>query len=353
MIASRRQLLVGVLAGLAGFSALARAARAGGPGAVRLGSQPASLPDVMFSEAMTRDRILAAQLAAAGMRLDEHPFAKGREMVGQLAARTLDVALFGDMPTIMATLETDLAVVGLVKQTFSSVVGHHLRSMADLKGLKIAFAPGSTAHYTLMQGLHAAGLGADDVTLVPMEISEMPKALAEGRVAAFAAWEPAPAIALERDAKAILVHRGLNASFMVMRRQLVNDHPKAARAIAAAFLRAVNWMRMSGANLNRVAGWAVEAGLRFNAAADSPVTARQIAEITRRELLEVPAAPSIPARLFADGQVLHREFEFLKDHRIVPADSSWDRVKGSFAPGLMAGIIADGRSAGIDEYDYG
>lgn len=104
---------------------------------VDLGTQPLAFPVSAFSALIGRDGILARQLEARHLALNIHSFHKGDEMVSLLEGNNLDVAFFGDMPTISAAAMQDIAVVGLVKQTFSSVVGKHYMPLNAL-GLVIA-----------------------------------------------------------------------------------------------------------------------------------------------------------------------------------------------------------------------
>ncbi|MGE5504542.1 MAG: ABC transporter substrate-binding protein [Actinomycetota bacterium] len=328
----------------------APAAWAMGPEVV-FATQPASLPDAALSESMRRDRVLKAGLAALGMRLVERPFAKGKDMVPLLDGNTLHCALLGDMPTMAAMLRHDAVAVGLLKQAFSSVIGHRIHSMAELKGRSIAYAPGSTAHYTLLQGLTAAGLREADVTLVPMDVSEMPGALAANRVSAFAAWEPAPTIALDQDRDALVVHRGLNTAYFVIAGPVRTEAPEVARLLAASFIRAVIHMRRTETNLHRVAGWAVAAAERFTGARSS-LTPRQVAAIVHREVLDVPATPLLPPRIADPGQVLHREFQFLAERGLVDAGAEWSRVRRNFDYSLLVEVSGDAKRWRLDEFDY-
>jgi NitT/TauT family transport system substrate-binding protein len=328
----------------------ARLAAAMGPEVV-FATQPASLPDAALTETMKRDRILQAGLERLGLRLVERPFAKGKEMVPLLDGDQLHLAVLGDMPAMMAMLRHDVAAVGLLKQAFSSVIGHRVHAMAELKGRRIGYAPGSTAHYTLLHGLNVAGLAEKDVSLVPMDVAEMPAALAANRIAAFAAWEPAPTVALIQDRDAQLVHRGLNTSYLAMTGRLRAEAPEAARLLAASFLRAINFMRRNEANLQRVSGWAL---LAAEQATGKPpgLSAQQVAAIVHREILDVPAAPLLSPRLTSDGQMLHREFQFLVEHGLVDGNAKWERIRHSFDLSLFTEVSGDARRWHLDEFDY-
>ncbi len=318
---------------------------------VDFGTQPVSLPDVMLTEVMKRDRILQAALSKDGLTLKEHPFYKGMDMVGLLADNRLEAAVFGDMPTLTAVATRDIVVVGLVKQTFSSLVANRYMQLSHLKGKRIGFAHGSTAHYTLLQGLASAGLTEKDVTLVPLGLSEMPDALRDGRIDAFSAWEPAPTVALTLLPESAVIYKGINTSYFVLDRNFVRRQPEAARQLTAAFMRAVNWLRASEQNVRRAAAWSLEASEAFTGKKPQ-FTAIQAAAITHRELLDVVSAPLIPAKYTEPDGLLYREFEFLKEVQKIPADSDWHRVRASVYLSFQRNIAAQAAHYRLRAYDY-
>lgn len=87
-----------------------------------------------------------------------------------------------------------LRIIMTVSEGLYRVVGRRsagIATLADLKGKRIATIPNTSSGYFLHKMLKTAGLTLDDVTVVPMmPLSDMPKALAEGRVDAVTIWEP-------------------------------------------------------------------------------------------------------------------------------------------------------------------
>ncbi len=65
-----------------------------------------------------------------------------------------------------------------------------VRSLAALKGKKVAVEVGLVEHLMLLNALKKAGLKETDVTLVNAKTNEMPQMLASGDVAAVGAWQP-------------------------------------------------------------------------------------------------------------------------------------------------------------------
>lgn len=339
----------GAAAAEAGYAAAYAYERGGNR--IDLGVQPLGYPSGMFSSAMARDRILAAALAKAGMDMRAHPFLKGPDIVDFLDGERLEAALLGDMPTILAATSGDVAIVGLVKQTFSSVVARNAGQIAELKGKRVGYAAGSSAHHALLRGLRSAGLSERDVVLVPTGVEAMPEALAAGKIDAFAAWEPAPTLALQQDGGARIVYRGISTDYFVISQAFLRRHPEAGREVVAAFVRALNWMASSQEALAQTCEWTLADGAAFSGRPQkTPVD--QAAAIVRREILDVVSAPVMPKRAADGKELLESEFAFLKELGKVPADTPWEKVGGSFARGLLLEVLAKPGRYRLTDFDY-
>jgi ABC-type nitrate/sulfonate/bicarbonate transport system substrate-binding protein len=322
-----------------------------GEAAVDVGAQPLGYPSGMFSAAMARDRILAAALAEAGLELRVHAYLKGFDIIPYLDGKRVEAALLGDMPTILAAASGDVAIVGLVKQTFSSVVAHNAGQMSELKGKRVGFALGSSAHHALLRGLRSAGLSERDVTLVPIGVEAMPEALHRGRIDAFAAWEPAPTLALRQDENAQVVYRGVSTDYFVLSRDFVRRQPEAAREVVAAFVRALNWMGSSHEALLRTCEWTLADGQSFTGK-EQKTSPEQAAAIVRREILDIASAPVIPRRAVDGKELLESEFGFLRELGKIPEGITWQRVRDSFARQLLIEILAKPGRYRLDQFDY-
>ena len=65
-----------------------------------------------------------------------------------------------------------------------------IKSLADLKGKKVAVEQGLVEHLLLLNGLKKAGMKESDVTLVNAKTNEMPQVLTAKDVTAIGAWQP-------------------------------------------------------------------------------------------------------------------------------------------------------------------
>lgn len=317
---------------------------------VDIGLQPLGYPTGMIGAVMRRDRVLRHDLAASGQPLSSFPFRRGADMVDLMAEGRLEAGLLGDMPTILLAARSDVAIAGLLKRTSTALVSREEPMLARLKGKRLGYVPLSSAHHTLLQGLASAGLGEADVSLVALGVDEMPDALAQGRIDAFAAWEPAPSVALARNPQARIVFRGLSSDYFVLTRSFVQKNPEAARVLVAGFARAIEWMRRSRKNIETAARWTMIDGSALSGKAPA-VTLAQAVDIARREILDVPSAPAILAAP-VDQPYLLSEFRFLQKLGKLPADSTWERAAKAFDyDGLQQVLAAPGKYR-LHTFDY-
>ncbi len=316
---------------------------------VDVGIQPLGHPSGVISAVMQRDRLLQSALADAGHPLKTHPFRRGADMLGLLDDHRLEAGLIGDMPSILVAAKGGVWVVGLVKQSSTAIVAKGGLQVAGLAGKRIAYVPASSAHYTLLQGLASAGLGEKDVRLVAMGVEEMPDALARGEIDAFAAWEPAPSIALGRGEQNRIVFRGVSTDYFLLDRKFERQAPEAARLLVAGFVRALEWMRRSQGNAEKAARWALADGQAFSGR-EAGVSAAQVAAITRREILNVPSAPAIPRT--PDAPPLRSEFLFLQQLAKLPANGTWENVAAAFTYNGLSQVMLESKKYKLGVFDY-
>ena len=343
---SRSLFLLGMLACCLSFfgAAFAQVTKAG----VSVGIQPLGIPSGVISAVMQRDRVLQRALqASGGVRFV--PFAKGADIVPKLAEHQVQVGLLGDMPTLLATVNRQGVIVGLIKQTSTAIVARGVVQLSDLAGKRIGYVPMSSAHHTLLQGLRSAGLREDQVRLVALPVNDLPDALARGELDAFAAWEPGPALALAVDRRNRVVFRGRTSDYLVLDRAFVESSPEAALQVVAAFARAIEWMRRSQVNLNQAVQW-LKQDVQAYVGKPLSLPDEQIARITRQDILDVPAAPVIPGRL--TNPPLHGEFDFLRSMGKLPPNASWDAVMAAFQYDGLATVLAQARRYNLSAFDY-
>lgn len=318
--------------------------------AIDIGVQPLGVPSGVLSSVMRRDRILVEKLKGMGNPLLTYPFQRGADMLPVLADGRLDAALLGDMPTLLAAASGKVWIVGLVKQSPTAIVARGAAQVSALAGKRVAYVEASSAHQTLLQGLSSAGLSEKDVRLVPMRVDEMPAALARGDVDAFAAWEPAPSIALANSDIHRIVFRGSSTDYFVISKEVAKRSPQAIAAVVASYVRAIEWLRLSQKNQEKAAHWVKEDAEAFSGTKND-LSLAQIAGITRRELLNVPSAPRIIVNPRAQPP-LKGAFAFLKGLGKLPADATWANVESAMGNDLLTNVLADTRISETGRFDY-
>lgn len=318
--------------------------------ALDLGGQPLGYPSGVLSAVIARDRILADRLAAQGNPLKVHAFLRGADMLGLLADGRLEAGLLGDMPTILSAARGDVWVIGLVKQSATAIVARDQSQVRNLAGKRIAYVEASSAHQTLLQGLSTAGLKESDVQLVAMQVNDMPEALRRGEIDAFAAWEPAPSVALATSKAHRTVFRGVSSDYFVIGKAFAKRAPQAADELVAAYVRAIEWMRLSQKNIEKAAAWVKADALRFSGK-PSELPLEQIVSIVRRELLNVPSAPTIIRNQRA-APPLKGEFDFLLRLGKVPASGRWEAVAEALNNDFLVRVQTDPKRFETYRFDY-
>lgn len=316
---------------------------------IDLGIQPLGYPSGVISALMQRDRILKKSLTSSKQPQKMHAFLRGADMLALFADKRLEAGLLGDMPSILAASAGNVYIVGLVKQASTAIVAKGDLQVNGLAGKRIGYVEASSAHHTLLQGLSSAGIKESEVKLIPMGISDMPDALARGDIDAFSAWEPAPTIAMSKNAQIHIVFRGVSTDYFVIERDFANRAPQTALHLVAAFVRTIDWMRRSSRNTDKAIRWAMADALKFSGK-PSQLSVAQIAAIMHREILDIPSAPVI----LNDPRTptLQKEFQFLHHLGKLPASAKWENVQSALRYDGLAKVLAEPRTFQIQIDDY-
>ena len=181
-----------------------------------------------------QDGSLEKKLAPLGYSVEWREFPSGPPVVEARNADALDVAHSGDAPLIFAQAAGVPFVyfgVSAVSPESSGIVvpkDSPLQTLAELKGKKVAFAKGSSAHYLVALALEKAGLTFADIKPIYLQPPDARAALLSGTVDAWAIWDPFLAAA-EIDAQARSLTAGMKLSphreYYFGRREFVEANP--------------------------------------------------------------------------------------------------------------------------------
>jgi sulfonate transport system substrate-binding protein len=179
--------------GVAGPLGLAaRAARAEPAKALRIGFQKSASVLVLQRAQGTLEKRLAAQ----GVQVAWTEFPAGPQLLEGLNVGAVDVGFVGEAPPIFAQAAgAKFVYIGndpASPQAEAIVVprGSPLKSVAELKGRRVAFNRGSNVHYLLVKALEAHGLKYADVTPVYLTPADARAAFERNAVDAWAIWDP-------------------------------------------------------------------------------------------------------------------------------------------------------------------
>lgn len=121
-----------------------------------------------------------------------------------------------------------------------------LKSVADLKGKKVAFNKGSNVHYLLVRALENAGLKYTDIQPIYLAPADALAAFSRGSVDAWVIWDPYEAAA-EASTGARILSDGTNLvanyQFYFSSKKFLADNGKAADVVLDALNETDDWVK--------------------------------------------------------------------------------------------------------------
>lgn len=193
---------------------------------------------------------LEQRLKADGIEVKWTEFPAGPQLLEGLNVGSIDIGTTGEAPPIFAQAAgADLVYIGNEPPAPSSeaiVVQKNstIRSVADLKGKKIALNKGSNVHYLLVKALEKHGLKYSDVQTVFLPPADARAAFERGSVDAWAIWDPFLAAAEKQiGARVIADGKGIvkNHQFYLARRDFAQKNPKITKIVLEELDRIDQW----------------------------------------------------------------------------------------------------------------
>src|SRR5947208_3883454 len=190
-------------------AAAAFASRANAQGAVkeiRIGYQKNGVLVITRQQAA-----LERHVDPQGIAVKWVEFSSGPPMMEAMSVGSVDYGAVGDSPPIFAQA-AGAAIVYAAGQPITNGQGilvprdSGLHSIADLKGKRVGFTKGSSAHNILVQTLEKAGLTYADIAPVYLTPPDAGPAFSNGSIDAWAIWDPYFAIGETMQNGRILVN---------------------------------------------------------------------------------------------------------------------------------------------------
>ncbi|PZQ12904.1 MAG: sulfonate ABC transporter substrate-binding protein [Ancylobacter novellus] len=118
-----------------------------------------------------------------------------------------------------------------------------IRSLADLKGRKIAVAKGSNAHYLLVKALEKGGVSYSDVTLALLAPADARSAFERGAVDAWSVWDPYYAAAEVAGARVLSNGEGIvsNHQFFLSSRDYSEKNADILKIVLSELRAVEDW----------------------------------------------------------------------------------------------------------------
>jgi sulfonate transport system substrate-binding protein len=258
-------IVIALVTALAAAACSSPSSGSGGSGSGK--ASTSSLSNVTLNIGDQKGTGAQALLTAAGLikKLPFHAvwsdFTSGPPMLQAAGTGSVDIGGVGDAPPVVAAAGNyKVAIVGArTANPLSAALlvpkNSPIHSVAQLRGKKIAMAPGSSANYHLLAVLAKAGIPVSDVSLVDLQPAQALAAFASGQVAAWDVWSPYIEQAVAQDHARVLVTGvpyGNTYSFEVASQAALANQAK-ARAIRA-YLKLLNQAYVWSAT--HPAGWA-------------------------------------------------------------------------------------------------
>lgn len=250
---------------------------------------------------------LEKKLGTLGVAVKWVEFPAGPQLLEGLNVGSVDVGYVGEAPPIFAQAAgADFVYIGNdpASPTAEAIVvakDSPIRTVADLKGRKIALNRGSNVHYLLVKALEKHGLQYADVQPVFLPPADARAAFERGSVDAWAIWDPfLAAIELQTGARVIVDGRdgvAHNYAYYLAARRYTEQQPQ---VIAALFEDTVEQ------------GKRIKADIKGSAAAIAPLQGLS-PEVVERALTryQYGVAPLTPA-IAAEQQKIADAFHALK-----------------------------------------
>ncbi|MHC4041540.1 sulfonate ABC transporter substrate-binding protein [Bradyrhizobium sp. 23AC] len=229
-------------AALAAFSAPALAQ--GAVKEIRIGYQKNGVLVITRQQAA-----LEKHFATLGIEVKWVEFSSGPPMMEAMNVGSVDYGAVGDSPPVFAQA-AGAAIVYAAGQPITNGQGilvpkdSPIRGITELKGKRIGFTKGSSAHNIVVQTREKAGLTYADISPVYLTPPDAGPAFANGSIEAWAIWDPYFAIGETRQNGRILINARevtKTNSFYIANRDFAKNHGAILQQIVDVTTATARW----------------------------------------------------------------------------------------------------------------
>jgi sulfonate transport system substrate-binding protein len=193
---------------------------------------------------------LEKRLAAQGIEVKWTEFPAGPQLLEGLNVGSIDFGTVGEAPPIFAQAAgADLVYVASqppapAGEAIVVAKGSPIRSVAELKGKKVALNKGSNVHYLLVKALEKAGVKYSEIQPVFLPPADARAAFERGSVDAWVIWDPFLAAAEKQIGARVLTDgKGLvsNHQFYLAARPYADKSPQVVAAVVEELAALDKW----------------------------------------------------------------------------------------------------------------
>jgi sulfonate transport system substrate-binding protein len=186
---------------------------------------------------------LEERLKVLGYRVTWTEFPAGPQLLEGLNVGAVDFGHTGEAPPVFAQAAgAELLYVGYepsspTGEAILVPASSPIKSVAELKGKRVAFNKGSNVHYLLVRALEQAGLHYSDVTPVFLAPGDARAAFVAGSIDAWVIWEPfRTAAEVSAGGRTLVDGTNLvaNHEFYLASKKFAEANPKVVAAILEA-----------------------------------------------------------------------------------------------------------------------
>ncbi|GMP03631.1 sulfonate ABC transporter substrate-binding protein [Bradyrhizobium sp. TM239] len=176
-------------------------------------------------------------------------FSSGPPMMEAMNVGSVDYGAVGDSPPVFAQA-AGAAIVYAAGQPITNGQGilvpkdSPIRDVTQLKGRRVGFTKGSSAHNIVVQTLEKAGLTYADITPVYLTPPDAGPAFANGSIEAWAIWDPYFAIGETKQNGRILINARevtKTNSFYIANRDFAKNHGAILQQIVDVTTATARW----------------------------------------------------------------------------------------------------------------
>lgn len=215
------------------------------PAEIRIGTQKGG-----FFPAVRQRHTVEDAFKPLGIEIKWIDFQFGPPLLEAINVGSVDFGFVGDAPPIFAqAANVRIRYVAAIRSdgnTQAIIVPQDspIKTLTDLKGKRIAFGKGSSAHNLLVAALEKAGVAWSDITPAPLAPADAIAAFVKGSVDAWSIWDPYLALAeLKQNARAIAFDRDVHKAnaFFIAGTDFVEKYPTLVSRLNTVFASEGQW----------------------------------------------------------------------------------------------------------------